>query len=229
MSGLDDSERTYRVIDGIYRLHRDLFEIENVLTRGSRLQLRLARISINGRMGTVVAGMLVIVPILISLGDIRWGSAPAIAIYCLAGSVILLWIYQIVSAGQVDNELRQLESDTATEALEDRLDFVFEEANAWVTRHRLVENIIKEAAAAAAQADPSAKKELEAKSVRYREILQSCEGQIAHLIKTSEKLVAAGRRPGEVHAELLDWCAAIPRFAPPSAAREPGGARDSNT
>ena len=75
------SEEVYRVVDAIYRLHRDLFEIERVLIRTARLQLRAARIGNSGRMGALVAGLLGIVPIMIALGDIKWGSAPALTPY----------------------------------------------------------------------------------------------------------------------------------------------------
>src|SRR6187397_2372889 len=91
------SEGMYRIVDSIYRLHRDLFEIETILTRTTALQLRATRISNNSRMGALVAGLLGIVPILTALGDIKWGSAPALTIYCLACGVVLLWIYQVTS------------------------------------------------------------------------------------------------------------------------------------
>lgn len=82
------ADRAYRIIDSIYRLHRDLFEIENSLVR----------------MATLAAGLLALVPILISLGDIKWNSSPAVTIYCLAGAVLLLWIFQWMSAGKAEKK-----------------------------------------------------------------------------------------------------------------------------
>lgn len=210
----DESEKVYRIVDAIYRLHRDLFEIENVLLRSSRLQLRLARISINGRMGTMVAGLLVLVPILISLGDIKWGSAPAITIYLIAGSVAILWIYQVISAGNVDREIFSLESCAPTDVLDTRIDFVLEEVNACVVRYKLVEGIIKELKEVEeSEIDAKTKQVAQEKRMRYEEILQSCLEYITDLIAASEKLVKEKKRLKKDHDAVLDWAAAIPTFA----------------
>ena len=211
---LSTSEGVYRVVDSIYRLHRDLFEIETLLVRTAAIQLRSARITNNGRMGALVAGLLGIVPILIALGDIKWGSTPALAVYSLAGAVLLLWIYQVVSAGKAEKDLAGLEGYTATDALEDRIDFVLEEANAWVVRHRLVDAILEDlrVAGSGVQTD-EARLLLEQKSKRYGEVLEDCEQYIQDLIETSDRLVKAEKRSPDHHAVLLDWIAAIPRFA----------------
>lgn len=212
-NNLDASERMYRVVDAIYRVHRDLFEIESVLARTTRLQFRLARITNNGRMATFVVGLLAVLPILIALGDIKWGSAPAITIYCLAAAVSLLWIYQWVSAGKVDKELGTLERHASTDILEHRHDFMLEEVNAWTVRYRIVDRILKELRTAekkaAAEDD---KRELVERQKRYEEILAACEEYVEGLIKVSQKLVTAGKRSSEEHHELLDWAAAIPKF-----------------
>lgn len=211
---VDEAERAYRVIDGIYRLHRDLFEIENVLTRTSRLQLRLARISANGRMAVFVAGLFAIVPILISLGDIKWGSAPAITIYCLIGAVILLWIFQTMSAGDVESQLAELEGYTSTDPLDLRTDFALEEMHSWVVRHKFVEGILRELRRASdeCKTDDLAR-ELEERVVRYRVVLESCEDYIGGLIAASEKLVTEKKRSPDDHAELVSWASAISKFS----------------
>ncbi len=208
------SEREYRIVDGIYRLHRDLFEIENLLVRTTSLQLRATRITNNSRMGALVAGLLCIVPILISLGDIKWGSTPALVVYSLAGAVVLLWIYQIASAGYVEKDLTRLEGYTSPDALEDRIDFVLEEANAWVVRHRLVAAIQRDLRAAVLEVDSEeARLDLGEKAKRYGEILEDCEQYIQDLIEASARLVEAGKRSPDDHKELLDWVAVISRFA----------------
>lgn len=211
---VDESERTYKVIDSIYRLHRDLFEIESFLIRSSKIQIRLAKISINGRMGIMIAGLLAILPILISLGDIKWGSAPAITIYLLIGAVVLLWISQVISAGHVDKELIALEGYIPNDALEDRLDFVLEEINSSVNRYKLIENILRDLKEVEESSnDEKIKCEVKVKQVRYEEILESCQENIEDSIKKSEKLVEKGKRSEANHNQVLDWAAAIPKFA----------------
>lgn len=203
---LDAAERAYRMVDGIYRLHRDLFEIENLLARTARLEVSLARVSTNGRMGAVVAGILAIVPILIALGDIKWGSVPALAVYVLAAGVVILWLFQAASAGKVDEQLSILEGYASHDVLEERVDFVLEETNAWVTRHQMVEGIIRQLAIAEAEAvDSDVKSRLDARRIRYEEIKTSCEDYIEYMIDTSARLVAAEKRSKHDHDELLDW------------------------
>lgn len=211
---LTTSEGMYRIVDSIYRVHRDLFEIEMLLIRTTAVQLRATRITNNSRMGTLVAGLLCIVPILIALGDIKWGSAPALIVYCLAGAVVVLWIYQVVSAGSAERDLARLEGSTSPGVLEDRIDFALEETNACVVRHRLVDAILRDLKAAALEADSDeAKLDLEEKGKRYSDIIESCEQYIQHLIEASDSLVKAKKRSPDDHAELLDWASAIPRFA----------------
>jgi len=212
-NNLDASERSYRVVDAIYRLHRDLFEIENVLAQTTRLQFRLARITNNGRMATFVVGLLAVLPILITLGDIKLGSAPAIIIYVLAAVVLALWIYQWTSAEKIDEELGTLERHASTDSLEHRQEFMLEEVNAWAVRYRIVDRILKELRTAEKEATAEDdKRELVERQKRYEEILAACEKRVESLINTSQKLVTAGTRSSEEHHNLIDWAAAIPKF-----------------
>ncbi len=213
-SALATSEGVYRIVDSIYRLHRDLFEIETILVRTTAVQLQTTRMTNNGQMGALVAGLLGIVPILITLGDIKWGSTPAIAIYCLAGAVVLLWAYQVVSASKTERDLIKLEGYASPDALENRFDFVLEEANAWGVRHRLVNAILRDLGAAMAETkDDEVRLDLKEREKRYSEVLEQCEESIQFLIEASDRLVKAKKRTPDDHAELLDWAAVIPRFA----------------
>jgi uncharacterized membrane protein YeaQ/YmgE (transglycosylase-associated protein family) len=211
---IEDSERAYRIIDGIYRIHRDLFEIENVLTKTTRLQLKLASISINGRMGVFVAGLLAIVPILTSLCDIKWGSVSAIIIYSIAGAVVLLWIYQVHTAGTVVNDLTTIEGSTSAQDIKDSDDFLLEEVNAYVVRHKILDSIIREFKEVTKAIENNAEKsELEERTIRYEEILKYCEDCIEDTINKSADLVKKQKRLSEAHELLLDWASAIKKFA----------------
>jgi hypothetical protein len=214
---LDDisaSEGVYRIVDGIYRLHRDMFELESVIARTARVQVQLTRIGHDGRMGALVAALLAIVPVMISLGKIEWGSAPAIFIYAIAGVVVLLWAYQIVSAGKVSRELVALEGSWQGDDLRDRLDFGLEEINAWVSRYKLALGIAAQLSRAEQQAtDDQVRSELQARRERYEEIARSCEDYVGGIIAASQRLVRAKQRSKDAHKELLHWAAAIPKFS----------------
>ena len=216
---LDDiraSEGVYRIVDGIYRLHRDMFELESVIARTARLQVRLTRIGHDGRMGALVAALLAIVPVLISLGKIEWGSAPAISIYCIAGAVLLLWAYQVLSAGKVARELMALEGSWPADDLQDRYDFGLEEINAWVNRYKLALGIVAQLREAEQQAtDDAVRSELKARRDRYEEIARSCEEYVGNIVTASQRLVRAKKRSRDAHKELLDWAAGIPRPSKP--------------
>jgi hypothetical protein len=208
------SEAVYRIVDGIFRLHRDLFEIESVIARTARIQVRLSRIRHDGQMGVIVAGLLAIVPVLISLGKIEWGSAPAITIYCIAGAVGLLWICQVMAAGEVSRELIKLEGSCSTYSLEDRLDFVLEETNAAVNRYKIVLSIVEQLKRAEQQAtDDQTRSAFHGRRLRYEEIAQSLVDYVGSIIETSGRLVRGKKRSKEAHNELLDWAASIPKFA----------------
>jgi hypothetical protein len=162
-------------------------------------------------MGAFAAGLLAVVPILVALGESGWGSPPAITIYLLTAGVLLLWFYQVHAAGDVERELKMLESYTSTGELEERDDFMLEEVNAYAIRHRLVQRILFELDLAAdSTADEALKMEFRAREKRYQEILNFCETHVRALLDNSANLVSENRRTQEDHDELVDWAAAIP-------------------
>ena len=213
----ETAERAYRVVDGIYRLHRDLFAIEAVIARTAHVQVRLAKQSVNGRMAALVAGMLVIVPILVSLGDIKWGSTPAIAIYVLTSGVLVLWLWQAYSAGHAEKSLLAIERETTPNALEDREDYVLEEINASVTRHRLIRSILESIEEALLETvEPSRKTMLTKRHERYQEILQGELEYVQSLAAASLDLVNSGKKTSDDHDTLLEWCNGLPGFKAPT-------------
>jgi hypothetical protein len=212
----ESAEHTYRVVDALYRLHRDMFELENVVAKTSRIQIRLAQMTANGRMGAMVAGMLVLVPILISLGNVTWKSGPAIAIYAIVLGLIAIWGWQVRSAGELVNSLEALQRDSNLVDLEDREDFVFEEINASVVRHGLIALITSRLQRQIAGSQNDDEKKFAAERLeRYSEIAADCLANVQDLAETSARLVTEKKRTAEDHVALLDWCKGIRGFVVP--------------
>jgi hypothetical protein len=212
---LEEAERAYRVVDAMYRLQRGLFAVEAVVAKASHIQIRLVRQTVNGQMGTLVAGLLVLVPILIALGDVKWGSAPAIAIYLVIVGVFGLWGWQIRSAGKTELELAALEHATAS-TLDDRDEFMLEEINATVIRHRMADAVIQCLRQSVESAtDPKDRDALDKRVQRWQEIISGESDYVAHMAQKSLDLVQAGKRTLEEHETLLDWCRGMPNFKDP--------------
>jgi hypothetical protein len=209
---LDEAERGYKVVDALYRLHRDLFAVESAIATATHTHAKLARSAAAGQMGALVAGMLVLVPILIALGDVKWNSAPAIVIYVVTFGVVALSLWQVRSAGQLEGQLASIERDVAAEVLEQREDFLLEEVNASVIRHRMLEPIVVGLEAQVAATADAARVKLQAQIARYQEIMASEFEYVKHLARTSADMVKLGRRTREQHEVLLDWCRGIPDF-----------------
>jgi hypothetical protein len=207
-----EAERAYRAVDALYRLHNDLFAIEAVLVKTAHLQVRLTRQSVNGQMGALVAGLLILVPILISLGDIKWGSTPAVVIYVVTAGVIALWIFQVRSAQQTDKELLALENAAAAGAMEDRNDFMLEEVNASVVRHRLIADLLDSLRRESATASEAEKASVQQRIARWEEVLSGELDYVHRLARKSLTLVHAEKRSAEEHETLLDWAKGIPNF-----------------
>ena len=198
------------MVDAIYRVHQDLFHIEYSVQRGNVGQVRLARVLTSGVLGALAAGLLAMVPTLVAVADIDFGSAPAIVFYLLAGGVIVLWLYLGSKAGEVQRLLGDLEIEEKTDDLESRHDFMLEVVNAYVVRHRFLEQVVDELADLEESASQEDERRLvQKRRTRYTEIMADCADQVRRLAAASETALSKGRRTKEEHAELLDWAEPI--------------------
>ena len=208
---LKTAEQTYRIMDGIYRLHNDLFQIQHAISRGSWLQARLTRIRTNDVYGVALIGLATLVPVFVALGQIAWGDPPAVVIYVFIVVLIAIWIFQWLDARDVDKQLQALGGESSFESLEKKVDFIFEEVSSYVNRHRLLEAIVEEFPSVIESAAGDDKKEvLNHRLKRYREIQEDCRNQVSYYGLASNTLVASGKRTKELHDTLLDWADAIP-------------------
>lgn len=207
------AERDYRVSDALFRLHRDLFELETVALRSSRNQIRSVQLMVNGRYATAVAGAIVLASFLRPLANMTWTSSPIVVVYVVVVGLVLLWLWQIRAAGEMEVGLKELERDAGFVDLDDREEFVFEEVNAYVVRHRVIDSIaaiLRSGPIDSLPGDEQAR--LKAKLKRYEEIQEDCEQHVRDFIQASAKLLAQGKRSTVDHDELLDWAGGIPGF-----------------
>lgn len=215
MTQLAPSEGLYRVVDAIYRLHDQTYNLEFAVERSMRLGLTLTRLRTNTAMGAMVAGMLALVPILTALANITLTSTPALAVYLLVVGLVVLWAYQIYDARRTHRQLDDLSSVDSTTPYE-RQDYLLERINAWVVRARVLDHVIHELSVASS--DPTATVvDQHASSLRlkrYEEIREACHREVQRIVTVSkERYEAASEekkaQAGEQHAKILDWAAGL--------------------
>lgn len=211
---LFEKETAYRTLDCLYRLNRGLFEIEYVVARSAKLNARLTVVASTSRMSALLAGVLVIVPIFVSLGNITFSSGPAWVVYGIAAFVIVVWHLQAREAGNAEKELLNLELYAACEALEQRNDFMLEGVNSYVNRCRLVSAILAEIAAAIpGETDARRVAELKEKQTRYESVHGFCENEVEGFLRRAEDLKKRRIWTEEQLEELRGWAAALPKFS----------------
>lgn len=71
-------EQDYRLIDSVYRLHEDLYQLEDAVLRSAVGQFRLARIRTTSALAAAIATVLILVPIILTVTDLEWKDVPVV-------------------------------------------------------------------------------------------------------------------------------------------------------
>lgn len=199
-------EDMYRALDALYRIHEDLFQVEEKISRLSSALLTVAKLRGNTFLGALAAGLLVIAPILVSVLDIKWSSAPVIAVFLVVGGVIALWIYQAYGVASTRKELGFIAGSTYQLPLELRHDYLREVIATWGNRKRVLEEVILELKARCGDGEARGQiAELRHRLARYESISEECLYWIRWAVKTSANCLAQEQRSEAEHAEILDW------------------------
>ena len=199
-------ENVYRVIDGLYRIHEDLFHIEDEISRFTSASLTTSQLRTNGFMGALVAGLFAIAPILVAVLDIEWLSTPAISVYLIVIAVVILWIYLAFSARSTRRKLGFIAGSTYRVPLERRHDYLQETIATWGNRKRVIDEVIGELEAKIGSAGGQANiTDARQRLTRYQEISSQCIEWINWAVEASEQCLNEGQRSKEEHGEILDW------------------------
>ncbi len=201
-----NKEQEYRIIDALYRIHEDVFHLEDILTRFAKSSLSATKIRTNTIMGSLIAGFLVIVPILNTIADVKWSSTSAVVIYIISFSLIILWVYQALSAQQTAKQLGLITKQWQEIPLERRHDYLIEVIASWGTRCRVITEAIEELESRLdTESEPQKKSEISEKIGRFKENRNLSLDWIKFAVKQSEKLVKSGEYTQEEHDMILDW------------------------
>lgn len=207
-SAFDDCERFYRSIDALYRLHDDVYHVEDAILRSTAVNVRLAKNRNQTGIGAAVAATLTIVPILISVSELEWASLPIIWTFLVAAGLVVFLLFQVRDAQRAADELRITEELSDITPLERRFDYQLEQINALAHRIRIIEDLEREIASELdAAGDDLGKNRWNVRLNRYREIRAYCQESMEGIVEDSLRLVQAGTRSREEHTELLDWAA----------------------
>lgn len=199
-------EDAYRILDGIYRIHDDLFHIEDELSRFASASLAVAKLKTNSFMGALAAGLLTIVPILMTVFDVTLTSAPVLAIAALVVGILVLWIYQAWSTRSTERKLGFIAGSSFRAPLERRHDYLLEIIATWGNRKRAIEDVILEIESRQlATQDEFENTALAARIKRYREISEQCLEWIKWAVASSAESLELGFRTPEENADILDW------------------------
>lgn len=199
-------EQEYRIIDALYRIHDDAFHLEDILTRFAKSSLSATKIGTNTIMGSLIAGFLVIVPILNTIADIKWSSTPAVVIYIISFSLVILWVCQALSARQTAKQLGLITKQWQERPLVRRHDYLIEVIASWGTRCRVITEAIEELESSLdAESKTQKKSEISEKIGRFKENRNLSVDWIKFAVKQSEKLVKCGGYTQEEHEMILDW------------------------
>jgi hypothetical protein len=199
-------DQEYRIIDALYRIHEDIFHLEDILTRFAKSSLSATNIRTNTAMGSLVAGFLVIVPILNTIASVKWLSVPAVVIYVISSGLITLWGYQVLSAQQTAKQLGLITRQWKEKPLETRHDYLIEVIASWGMRFRVIEEAILELESSLdTESKPQKKAEISEKINRFKINRDLSHDWIVFAVKQSEKLLKSGDYTQEEHDTLLDW------------------------
>lgn len=102
----EEKDQAYRIVEALYELHNDLFQVQELLGHMNWLQLRLARLRRDSLMGVGIAALLALVSVLVSTSPIAFQSAPAIVLFGIAGGLTVLWIRQTRETKKLERYLQ---------------------------------------------------------------------------------------------------------------------------
>ncbi len=201
-----NKEQEYRIIDALYRIHDDIFHLEDIVTRFAQSSLSATKIRTNTIMGSLVAGLLVIVPILNTISGIAWSSTSAVVIYIISFSLTILWIYQALSAHHTAKQLGLITKQWQERPLDRRHDYLLEVIASWGMRCRVITEVIVELESRlVTESKPQKQSEISEKIERFKENKNLSLDWIRFSVKQSEKLLKSGNHTQKEHDTILDW------------------------
>ncbi len=202
-----DKEDVYRTVDALYRIHEDMFHVEDVIRRFAQASTKTAVIRANATVGAIVVGFLSLLPILISVTDFKLVSVPAgITCVLIIGLGVVLF-YQVHSSKATLSELKSIAGGSEAVPLVEREEYLFAVVAAWGTRSRVIDEILIELDGQIAQAAAEKRDTLGAKRLRYEEIKRDCTRWIRWAVERCEQQVKEGALSAEDLADLRDWAA----------------------
>lgn len=157
-------------------------------------------------MGALVAGLLTIVPILMTLFEITITSTPVLIIAALVVGILVLWMYQACSTRSTERKLGFIAGSSFRPPLERRHDYLLEIIATWGNRQRALEDVILDIESRNLATDDEVEKTaLAARIKRYREISEQCLEWINWAVDSSAESLERGYRSHEENEEILDW------------------------
>lgn len=201
-------EDSYRLLDAVFRVHEDLFQIEDALLRTAIQEAHISRILTQGRLGAAVAGTLAIVPIIVSVSGLDWASAPIIWFVLIAAGLVAVLSYQAKAASDVSERLRLAEKHYKRTPLSRRLDYTLEQITGYVTRVRILDEVLEDLTGLiSSEKNQGRSEKLTRRRDRWTEIRRDCITEVESILGQSEVLVTQGVRTDDQHRILLDWAA----------------------
>ena len=201
-----DKVDLYMIVEPLYRLHRDLLELENAVKANTWLNYEVSATKATSIAGIIAIALLGSLTVMVSVCKISFESTPALVIYGLVLCTLLLRILLGVQNRQkakmvglkigMDQDLDTAESH----------DFLREIIASYGNRIRILWEVIPELEQKIKTASsPEEKNRLEERLSRYREVLTDCVKWVKWAVDTSLKRRNDGKRTQEEHDEIVDW------------------------
>lgn len=197
------SQDLYRVLDVMYRIHEDLFHVEDVIQRTSAAQFKLNRIRANTGIAVLVAGFIAIIPVIVDVSGIEWASLPAIWLLCFGLGMIGLVCYQVLEIQSTNKAADSLEKSLKRPPLEWQHDYLLERVGMHVAKLRVLTEVETELAAEIQAGDTDGS--LAALLERYQEVAEQCRNEINSAVSRSETLYKSKERTEAQHNQILGW------------------------
>jgi hypothetical protein len=206
-------EEYYRLIDGMYRLHEDLYQLEDVTARAAVGQFRLARIRTASAQATAVGGFFVLAPILVSISGLEWSDAPIVSTLLIAGGLTILTGYQIWDSARLGRKLQISEKYHTSAPLARRIDYALEQINSYANRIRVLDELLQEYDQRIGSAGPGDKTDLATRRERWQAVRDQCVSEVERIVEESSQLVRSEARTSDQHKTVERWAAPFRRSA----------------
>ncbi len=198
-----DKYDVYLISDPMFRVHARLFRVQEAILQSSRQQLLASRRSVIGRAGVFSSLVLFLLTLLVQVFDLKWASAPVLALLLVGGVVILVHVRDYYGLKEDDRFFESLigQEEVGVESWVDYAESLLAAYGARIKMLARAEREIEQQRSTQQIDQP----EYEQRSRYYAIVREYCMDRIEFYKRNNEDLYKAGKRTEHDYREVLKF------------------------